>query len=107
MRNSSFLIRLFCVITLATTVFASCEQKKSPQTVNGKVIDKSANNITLLTEKGDTLHISTMDADPEKIPGVMQEDKVKISTITEKENGEDVLKAIELTVTEPGAYHKK
>ncbi len=121
MRNRSFFITLCCMAVLTAASFTACKQKTAPQTgdtvtltaqtssqtVNGKVIDATMNNIMLLTEKGDTLHISTMDADPEKVPGVLLEDKVQITCVTEKVNGQDILKAIELTVTEPGLYRDK
>lgn len=84
--------------------FLSCNQKTAAQIVNGQVIDATMNNIMLLTEKGDTLNISTMAADPKKVPGVLLEDKVKITCISEKVNGNNILRAIELTVTEPGKY---
>ncbi len=104
MRTTKLFFMAALVVSAFTASFLSCTQKPATQTLKGKVIDATMNNIMLLTEKGDTLNISTMDADPSKVPGVLLEDKVAITCVTKKVNGNDVLQAVELTVTEPGPY---
>lgn len=56
---------------------SSCKQENHPQVLNGIVYDATMNNITLITGKGDTINISTMDANPDKVPGVLLEDSVE------------------------------
>ena len=85
------LIYLFVLAVLAGSI-SSCKQENRPQIVNGIVYDATMNNITLITGKGDTINISTMDANPDKVPGVLLEDSVEVTCIKEKiEGGENLL----------------
>ena len=88
-----------CLSALLFAGLVSCTQTKAPLEVSGLVYDASMNNITLITDAGDTVNISTMDADPVKVPGVMLDDSVKITYQKENMDGVEVLKAIALTVS--------
>lgn len=94
---------VFTSFVLFVFGFISCMQK-GPETVNGIVFDASMNNITLITDKGDTMNISTMDADPAKVPGVLINDSVKVIYVKEHVGGVDVLKATGLAVTAHSPY---
>ena len=85
------LIYLFVLAFLVGSI-SSCKQ------VNGIVYDATMNNITLITGKGDTINISTMDANPDKVPGVLLEDSVEVTCIKEKIEGGEILKATELVI---------
>ncbi len=90
--------------------FSSCKKGKEqvPQTVTGYVLDATMNNVMILTDAGDTLNISTMDADPTKVQGVLLNDSVKVTYIKEKIDQSEILKAQELAVTahSPSFYIK-
>lgn len=62
---------------LAACGIISCTN--SSRTVIGIVYDASMNNIMLVTEKGDTMDISTMNTDPANVPGVLIDDSVRIT----------------------------
>lgn len=94
-----------CVSVLLLFALVSCKQTKAPQEVNGSVYDASMNNITLITDAGDTLNFSTMDADPAKVPGVLLDDSVRITYRKENMDGVEVLKAVALTVTTHSPYY--
>lgn len=94
-----------CLSALLFAGLVSCTQTKAPLEVSGLVYDASMNNITLITDAGDTVNISTMDADPVKVPGVMLDDSVKITYQKENMDGVEVLKAIALTVTTQSPYY--
>ncbi len=91
------LIYLFVLAVLAGSI-SSCKQENRPQIVNGIVYDATMNNITLITGKGDTINISTMDANPDKVSGVLLEDSVEVTCIKEKIEGGEILKATELVI---------
>lgn len=78
------LIYLFVLAVLAGSI-SSCKQENRPQIVNGIVYDATMNNITLITGKGDTINISTMDANPDKVPGVLLEDSVEVHMYQRKD----------------------
>ena len=89
---------------LAIVYFSSC-QSKSGQTSNnedqvidsiiahiedekvitGVVKDVSMNNFMLITEKEDTIFISTMDQEPNEVSGFELGDTVKVNFIEEEE----------------------
>lgn len=89
---------------LAIVYFSSC-QPKSGQTSNnedqvidsiiahiedekvitGVVKDVSMNNFMLITEKEDTIFISTMDQEPNEVSGFELGDTVKVNFIEEEE----------------------
>ncbi len=93
------IVLLFLVLGLC-----SCKQKSEQHIVTGCVADATMNNIILLTKAGDTLNISTMDADATKVPGVLINDSVKITYIKEKVGNADILKAEELEITAHSPY---
>lgn len=89
----------------AVLAFASCGPKPAaPQTVDGIVLDASMNTVTLITTMGDTLNISTMNADPAKVAGVLIDDSVKLTYLPVDMGGVQVLQAQELTVTAHSPY---
>ena len=63
------------------------------------------NDILVVTDQGDTVAISTMDADPAKVPGVLVDDSVTVTCIGEKVGGNRILKATELVVTAHSPYY--
>ncbi len=83
----------------------SCKQSAPKQeTVTGYVADATMNNIMLVTNAGDTMNISTMDADRIKVPGVLINDSVKITFVKEKMGENEIIKAEELTVIAHSPY---
>ena len=61
------------VCSLAIGSIVACKQESKFQIINGIVYDATMNNITLITGKGDTVNISTMDANRDKVCGVLLE----------------------------------
>lgn len=94
-----------CLSALLLVALVSCKQTKAPQEVSGLVYDASMNNITLITDAGDTMNFSTMNADPAKVPGVLLDDSVRITYQKENMDGVEVLKAVALTVTTHSPYY--
>lgn len=82
----------------------SCGKSKSLHVVSGIVMDATMNNIMLITAKGDTIDISTMNADRSKVPGVLIGDSVKIAYEKEAEGGIEVLNALDLSITKHSPY---
>lgn len=99
------LIYLSASATLLLSVITSCKQVPTTQIINGIVYDASMNNITVISDQGDTVNISTMDANPQKVPGVLLNDSVKVTCSNENIDGNRVLKATELTVTVHSPYY--
>lgn len=101
-----FSFSLAIVASLAVLgVMASCGPKPAvPQTVDGIVMDASMNNVMVITTAGDTLSISTVDADPAKVQGVLIDDSVKVTYLPTDMEGVTVLQAQELTVTAHSPY---
>lgn len=77
----------------------SCKNEQVRQTVTGYVADATMNNVMIITNNGDTLNISTMDADPAKVEGVLVDDSVKVTYVKEKLDKIEILNAEELVVT--------
>lgn len=100
---------IFSLSALAVTaiMLASCGSKPTtgPQTVDGLVLDATMNTITLLTESGDTLNISTLNSDRAKVPGVLIDDSVKLTYADTVVNGTKVMQAQALTVTVHSPYY--
>lgn len=94
-----------CFFSLLIIGLMSCKQVNAPQEISGLVFDASMNNITLITTAGDTVNVSTMDADPTKVPGVMLDDSVKVTCQKENMDGVEVLKAVDLIVTVHSPYY--
>lgn len=83
---------------------SSCKKAVEPQVISGVVYDASMNNMTVITNQGDTINISTMNADPQKVPGVMLQDSVKVTCVSENLDGTQILKAQDLTITVHSPY---
>lgn len=99
------LIYLSASAALLLSVITSCKQVPTTQIIDGIVYDASMNNITVISDQGDTVNISTMDANPQKVPGVLLNDSVKVTCSNENIDGNRVLKATELTVTVHSPYY--
>ncbi|EKU89118.1 hypothetical protein HMPREF9447_03443 [Bacteroides oleiciplenus YIT 12058] len=77
---------------------SSCKQEDQPQVFNGIVYDVTMSNITLITSKGDTVNISTMDDNTNKVGGVLLDDSVEVTCVKEEIEGREILQAIEVTI---------
>lgn len=77
----------------------------APRTVSGVVYDASMNNIMLITENGDTMDISTMNADPANVPGVLIDDSVRITYRNVAVDGMKVRTAERLEVLAHSPYY--
>lgn len=98
-------ILTLAVAASAALALASCGRKPAaPQTAEGIVCDATMNRITLITAAGDTLSVSTMDADPAKVQGVLVDDSVKVTYLPIDKEGGQVFQAQELTVTAHSPY---
>ncbi|MEF9949781.1 MAG: lipocalin family protein [Mucinivorans sp.] len=65
--------------SLATAaLFAACATKTTPLTMQGVVIDATMNNIFIKTAAGDSVNLSTMDANPADVPGVLIDDSISV-----------------------------
>lgn len=84
---------------------ASCKKAEGPQTYSGTVFDATMNNITLITAKGDTVNISTLDANPQKVPGVLINDSIEVTCENKDADGVKILTATELTVLTHSPYY--
>lgn len=92
-----------CSVLLLGSI-ASCKKAVGPQVISGIVYDASMNNITVITDQGDTVNISTMNTNPQKVPGVLLLDSVKVTCIDENIDGTKILKAEDLTITVHSPY---
>ena len=101
MKKSNLLVGTLTAIAAGLTACAP----ETPQSIHGIVTDASMNDILVVTDQGDTVAISTMDADPAKVPGVLVDDSVTVTCIGEKVGGNRILKATELVVTAHSPYY--
>lgn len=99
------LIHLSVSAAFLLSAITACNQVPNSQIINGIVYDATMNNITVITDQGDTVNISTMDANPQKVPGVLLNDSVKVTCTNENINGVQILKATELTITAHSPYY--
>lgn len=99
------LIYLSVSAAFLLSAITACKQVPSTQIINGIVYDATMNNITVITDQGDTINISTMDTNPQKVPGVLLNDSVKVTCTNENINGIQFLKAEELTITVHSPYY--
>lgn len=99
------LIYLSVSAAFLLSTITACKQRPNSQIINGIVYDATMNNITVITDQGDTINISTMDANPQKVPGVLLNDSVKVTCTNENINGVQFLKAEELTITVHSPYY--
>lgn len=99
------LIHLSVSAAFLLSAITACNQVPNSQIINGIVYDATMNNITVITDQGDTVNISTMDANPQKVPGVLLNDSVKVTCTNENINGVQILKATELAITAQSPYY--
>ena len=83
----------------------SCKQAPATQIINGIVYDASMNNLTIISDQGDTVNISTMNSNPEKVPGVLLDDSVQVTCEKKSVDGIQILEAIALTITAHSPYY--
>ncbi|MEG1838660.1 MAG: lipocalin family protein [Bacteroidaceae bacterium] len=98
---------LVCSILLLGSM-ASCKKTvavKGPQVIAGIIFDATMNNIVVVTNQGDTVSISTMDTDPQKVPGVLLNDSVEVTCVNDSIDGRIYLKATALTITVHSPYY--
>lgn len=105
MKKNNLWYSIFFIILSIYAISCKSTQKNKEEMVNGIVLDASMNNITLVTETGDTINISTMDADPLKVGGVMIDDVVNITYITEKMENGKIRKASDLVITKHAPFY--
>jgi hypothetical protein len=105
MKKMNYFVAALSLIMI--TGLYSCKKEKEAvsQSVSGVVFDATMNNIMLVTTAGDTLNISTMDADPVKVPGVLVNDSVEITYVVEKTDQSEILKATSLVVKTHSPYY--
>lgn len=92
--------RLFAVAAVVL-LLAGCRQASAP-TVEGRVVDATIYSVTLLTEAGDSVSVSTRGTDPLLVPGVLSGDEVRIAYEVLPDDG--TLRALQLDITAPSAY---
>lgn len=90
---------------LVLLLAVSCKKTTGPQTYTGVVYDATMNNITLITDKGDTVNISTMDTNPQKVPGVLINDSVQVTCDNKEVDGVKVLTAKDLSILVHSPYY--
>ncbi|MDD2953133.1 MAG: lipocalin family protein [Parabacteroides sp.] len=93
-----------CSILLLGSI-VSCHKVSHAQVLYGIVYDASMNNIVVITDLGDTVNVSTMDTDPQKVPGVLLLDSVRVTCKNENVDGNEYLKAEELLITAHSPYY--
>jgi hypothetical protein len=93
-----------CAALLLGSIVA-CKKTGSTRVINGIVYDACMNNITIITNQGDTVNVSTMNTDPQKVPGVLLLDSVEVTCKNERENDIDILKAENLVITAHSPYY--
>ncbi|MEG0725853.1 MAG: lipocalin family protein [Mucinivorans sp.] len=85
----------------AVALMVSCaSEPATPPTIQGVVIDATMNSIYLKASTGDSVWLSTMDADPAKVPGVLVADSI---SVVYKDTA-DMKLVTELTVLRPSPY---
>ena len=76
--------RFYLFLAAFPLLFSSCSKTV---TIEGRVTDASVNDIVVVTQT-DTVSVSTIEADPSKVPGVLIGDVVKVEyELTEPESG--------------------
>lgn len=102
-------MKKFIYLSLCVTLFisgiSSCKQTPSSRIIEGIVYDASMNNITIISDQGDTVNISTMNTNPSKVPGVLLNDSVKVTCVNENADGTEILKATSLIITAHSPYY--
>lgn len=87
-------------LVLAVALFSCTTKTTAPVVLDGVVIDASMNTILLKSTDGDTVWLSTLDTNPEKVPGVLIDDSI---CVVYKDSA-DVKSVTELTVLKHSPY---
>lgn len=85
----------------AAVLLAACGRPSLP-TVEGRVVDATIYSVTLLTEAGDSVIVSTRGTDPLLVPGVLGGDEVRIACELLPDG--ETLRAVELDILAPSSY---
>lgn len=103
-RVMSRLIRFSVGMVLLLAVMVSCKDTAF-KVYEGRIFDASMNDIVIITGTGDTVTVSTMNADPAKVPGVFINDSVRV-TCSDRKVGEDkILTADSLVILVRSPYY--
>ena len=83
-------MRVFLLFAVLVGVISACQSKSEQtagqeKTIFGVVEDASMNNFMLVTSKGDTVFVSTMDQEPSEVGGFELGDTVQVNYIEEEE----------------------
>ncbi len=89
----------------AVCLAAGCRNQRTIETIEGKVLDATMNNIMILTDAGDTVNVSKMDANPEQVPGVMIDDRVSVECVRKLVGDVEIISAVKLVVTAHSPYY--
>lgn len=93
--------RFYLFLAAFPLLFSSCSKTV---TIEGRVTDASVNDIVVVTQT-DTVSVSTIEADPSKVPGVLIGDVVKVEyELTEPESGVFVNSIRSLEIVSPSYY---
>ena len=93
--------RFYLFLAAFPLLFSSCSKTV---TIEGRVTDASVNDIVVVTQT-DTVSVSTIEADPSKVPGVLIGDIVKVEyELTEPESGVFVNSIRSLEIVSPSYY---
>ena len=105
-------IRVFLLFAVLVGVTSACQSKsgqtagqeqdamddslavaptEDEKTIFGVVEDASMNNFMLVTSKGDTVFVSTMDQEPSEVGGFELGDTVQVNYIEEEEPGSNTI----------------
>lgn len=96
--------KIYSLLAIASLAVACSPKAAEPITASGVVIDASMNTMSIITPEGDTLNISTMDADPALVPGVMLDDSISITYKDTTMSDVVVKQAISLEVLRHSPY---
>ena len=105
-------MRVFLLFAVLVGVISACQSKseqtagqeqdtmddslavaptEDEKTIFGVVEDASMNNFMLVTSKGDTVFVSTMDQEPSEVGGFELGDTVQVNYIEEEEPGSNTI----------------
>ncbi|MBP5625518.1 MAG: hypothetical protein J6W98_01215 [Bacteroidales bacterium] len=91
----------FLALAAVVGITAGCRQNAAPS-VEGRVVDATIHSVTLETEAGDSLSVSTLGTDPMLVPGVLPGDAVRIYYETLPDG--ETMRALQLDILDPSAY---
>lgn len=90
--------KFFFAAIAAAALLASCTSEIP--TLEGKVTDATMSAVTFITAEGESVCVSTLDSDPNLVPGVLVGDFIRVAY----EPTEDLPHVISLEILEPSYY---